>query len=86
MSTGAADRPTSEQLVDVVLDAVRTGTPERARLALHPYLRWSDPSGALVRGRTQVLAMLTHRGPILRPPAAVELRDSQIYRWREPPA
>ena len=49
---------------------------------LHPYLHWTGPDNVTIRGRTRVLAMLTTRP---NPPerAAVELRDNQIYRWRE---
>jgi len=49
---------------------------------LHPYLTWTDPEGTVLRGRRNVLARLQHTGaPGV--PAAVELRDGQIYRWRE---
>jgi hypothetical protein len=51
---------------------------------LHPYLHWTDPSGNTVRGRTRVLAKLHHRVPVGLP-ASYELRDGQIYRWREAP-
>jgi hypothetical protein len=36
-----------------------------------------------VRGRSQVMAMLTVRDPPLWP-TSVEVRDDQIYRWQEP--
>lgn len=52
------------------------------RLLLHPYLRWTGTDGLTVRGRTKVLALLREEGPPPEPPAAVELRDGQIYRWQ----
>jgi hypothetical protein len=50
------------------------------RLLLHPYLHWTDADGSVTRGRTNVLAMLSRVDPP-RPPASVELRGGQIYRW-----
>ncbi len=48
------------------------------RPLLHPYLHFTDGSVSL-RGRSQVLTWLReHR---VRPPADVEVRDGQIYRW-----
>ena len=45
---------------------------------LHPYLHWKDRHGD--RGRSRVLDHL--RGsPTPRPPADVETRDGQVYRW-----
>jgi hypothetical protein len=52
---------------------------EDLRPLLHPYVRWRDQHGEL-RGRTQVLQHL-HEVPTPRPPAEVELRDGQVYRW-----
>ena len=50
------------------------------RPLLHPYLRFDDGDVSL-RGRNQVLDHL--RGhPTPRPPAEVEVRDGQVYRWR----
>jgi hypothetical protein len=51
------------------------------RPLLHPYLHWTRGDGTIVRGRSNVLAMLA-RGPAPPPPTSVELRDGQIYRWR----
>jgi hypothetical protein len=68
--------------VDAVLAALRDDDAERLRLALHPYLRWTTADGVLVRGRTNVLALLATRAALARP-AAYELRDGQVYRWRE---
>jgi PhnB protein len=70
--------------VDEVLAAVAAGTPDQARLALHPYLHWTDAAGVTTRGRNQVLTLLSHRAGGIEGPAAVELRDGQVYRWREP--
>jgi hypothetical protein len=58
--------------------------PDRAglRLLLHPYLHWTGVDGVTVRGRTKVLALLAGQGAPPEPPAAVEMRDGQIYRWQ----
>ena len=77
--------PLANTLVDDVLDAISAGAPEQARLALHPYMNWTDGSGVTTRGRTRVLTMLGERSARIGRPAVVELRDSQIYRWRESP-
>ena len=53
------------------------------RLLLHPYLHWTGPDDVTIRGRTKVLAMLTERANPPQRPALVELRDNQVYRWRE---
>jgi hypothetical protein len=50
------------------------------RPLLHPSLRFADGDVAL-RGRRRVLDHLRGR-PTPRPPAEVEVRDGQIYRWR----
>jgi hypothetical protein len=48
---------------------------------LHPYLHWTGVDGVTIRGRTKVLALLDdQRTPPA--PAAVELRNGQIYRWQ----
>jgi hypothetical protein len=67
-----------------VLDAAARGDRDALRGLLHPYLHWTDPSGATVRGRTNVLARLLAAPPRV-PPRAHELRDGQVYRWEEPP-
>ena len=51
------------------------------RPLLHPYLHWTEPDGAVVRGRSKVMALLDG-GSTPAQPASVELRDCQIYRWR----
>jgi hypothetical protein len=57
---------------------------EALRLMLHPYMRWTAADGTRLRGRTKVMARL-QTGTLPAEPTAVELRDGQIYRWREPP-
>ena len=56
---------------------------ERLRLLLHPYLHWSAADGTQLRGRTKVIERLQYAAPPVVP-AAVELREGQIYRWQEP--
>ncbi len=63
-------------------EAILAGDWAGLRLLLHPYLHWTGPNGEAVRGRTRVLAMLQEQLHPPEPPAAVELRDGQIYRWR----
>jgi len=53
---------------------------ESLRLVLHPYLHWTAADGTRLRGRTKIMA-----GTVPAEPAAVGLRDGQIYRWQEPP-
>jgi len=55
---------------------------EGLRPMLHPYLRWTAADGTQLRGRTKVIARLRTAAPSAEP-AAVELRDGQIYRWQE---
>ena len=57
---------------------------EGLRPMLHPYLHWTAADGTRLRGRTTVMARLQGVAPSAEP-AAVELRDGQIYRWQEPP-
>ena len=49
------------------------------RPLLHPHLHWRDRRTEL-RGRTKVLEHL-RSSPTPRPPAEVEIRDGQVYRW-----
>ena len=51
-------------------------------LLLRPDLHWTDTEGHVLRGRSNVLAMLQHVDAVDLP-ASVELRDGQIYRWVE---
>ncbi len=50
------------------------------RPLLHPYVRYDDGKGTAVRGRSRLLAHLRDV-PTPRPPAEVEVRDGQLYRW-----
>lgn len=52
------------------------------RALLHPYVQWTDGRTSL-RGRSNVLAHLQAH-PTPKPPAAVEVRDGQVYRWTRP--
>jgi hypothetical protein len=65
-----------------VRDAVGADELDVVRLTLHPYLHWTTADGTVVRGRNQVLAMLSARSTLERP-ASVALRDGQVYRWVE---
>ncbi len=69
-----------DEIVDVAHDAIADRDWDRLRPLLHPYLHWTDDRDVTVRGRSKVLAMLAGADPPDRP-AAVELRDGQIYRW-----
>jgi hypothetical protein len=77
--TSVDDDLAAEELAAEVVAAVAAGDPERARVVLHPYLRWTE-LGVTVRGRRRVLALLSGRSA-LAAAARVELRDGQIYRW-----
>jgi hypothetical protein len=69
-------------VVDVFVRALEHGDRDGMRLALHPYVRWTCADGRVVAGRSNVLSMLD-AGRVLGRPAALELRDDQIYRWRD---
>jgi hypothetical protein len=75
-------------LVDDVPQAALQAMLERdwegLRVMLHPYLHWTAADGTQLRGRTKVMARLRAAAPSAEP-AAVELRDGQIYRWQESP-
>lgn len=63
-----------------VWDLVEKQRWHDVRPLLHPYLRVDDGK-ASVRGRDHVMDHL--RGQATpRPPAQVEVRDGQLYRWR----
>jgi hypothetical protein len=67
--------------VEAVHAALADGDQAELRLLLHPYLHWTGVDGVTIRGRTKVLALLDdQRTPPA--PAAVELRNGQIYRWQ----
>ena len=55
---------------------------DELRPLLHPHLHWHDRDGDL-HGRSKVLAHL-REVPTPRPPTEVEVRDGQVYRWRDP--
>src|SRR3954468_756652 len=59
--------------------AMDAGEWGELRPLLHPYVRWRDGEVAL-RGRSNVLRHL-QQVPTPRPPAEVEVRDGQVYRW-----
>lgn len=63
-----------------VLGAIERRDWERVRLLLHPDVHWTTPIEEQVRGRDDVLAMLS-RDPPPGPPAFHELRDGQVHRW-----
>jgi hypothetical protein len=65
-----------EPAVEAVLEAIAARDWTRLRPLLHPYLRWGEG----LRGRRNVLAYLEEVGQVA-PPASVELRNGQIYRW-----
>jgi SnoaL-like domain len=71
-----------EAVVRAAVSAIATRDWDRLKPFLHPYVRWTDPTGATMRGRTNVLGRLATARPS-GPPARVELRDGQIYRWVE---
>jgi hypothetical protein len=73
-----------EDVVRRAYEAMRARNWDDLRLLLHPYLQWASSDGRTVRGRIKVMAMLAERDPLLWP-TSVEVRDDQIYRWREPP-
>ena len=63
-------------------DATDMNLNGELRPLLHPYLHWHGRDGDL-RGRSKVLAHLLDV-PTPRPPAEVEIRDGQVYRWSGP--
>jgi hypothetical protein len=68
-----------DPIVRQVLAAAERHDQMALKALLHPYLHWSEPRIEL-RGRVKVLARLA-AAPAPKPPASVELRDGQIYRW-----
>jgi hypothetical protein len=59
--------------------AIDAGDWDTARLLLHPYLHFQDGK-VVLRGRVHVLEHLRSH-PTPKPPASVEARDGQVYRW-----
>ena len=70
-----------QSAVDAVYAALADQDRPRLRLLLHPYLHWTGVDGVTIRGRTNLLALLDDLDTPPEPPASVELRDGQIYRW-----
>ncbi len=68
--------------VQAVYAALADHDGAKLRPLLHPYLHWVGSDGVTIRGRTRVLALLNDRATPPEPPATVELRDGQIYRWQ----
>lgn len=80
MFTGPVD-----QTVSAVLHAIETDDWTSFAKLVHPYVSWTE-GDLITRGRTRVMAMLSHRahtsGSHTAPPAiSYELRDGQVYRW-----
>jgi hypothetical protein len=70
------DQPEPTAAAWAAMDAGEWG---ELRELLHPYLHFTDGRTSL-RGRSQVIAHLRDH-PRPRPPASVEVRDGQVYRW-----
>ncbi len=74
-----------QDLIDAELTtaigAERTSDWDELRLLLHPY--WTSSDTRTIRGRRNVLAYLAATRPA-GSPTEYELRDAQIYRWKEP--
>jgi hypothetical protein len=77
------DPPSVDEVVRAAHDAMLARDWNQLRLMLHPYLHWTASDGSRLRGRSKVMDRLERATPPA-PPAAVELRDGQIYRWHEP--
>jgi hypothetical protein len=77
------DPALEDDVVRAAQDAMLARDWDRLRLSLHPYLHWTASDGSRLRGRSKVMDRLQSATPPA-PPAAVELRDGQIYRWHEP--
>jgi len=73
------DLPELEPPAAAAWAAIDAGEWGEATDLLHPYVHFTDGAVAL-RGRTNVLAHLRSH-PTPKPPAAVEVRDGQLYRW-----
>jgi Domain of unknown function (DUF4440) len=80
----ACDHGLVGELTRAAHEAMLARDWEGLRLILHPYLHWTGADGSRLRGRTKVIERLQNAEPPVEP-AAVELRDGQIYRWQEPP-
>jgi hypothetical protein len=78
------DSPVVDEVTRTAYEAMLERDWDGLRMLLHPYLHWTTANGTLFRGRTKVMELLQAGLPPAAP-IAVELRDGQIYRWREPP-
>jgi uncharacterized protein DUF4440 len=78
------DSPVVAEVTRAAHEAMLQRDWDELRVLLHPYLHWTTADGTRLRGRTKVMELL-QAGPLPAAPITVELRDGQIYRWREPP-
>ncbi len=60
------------------MGAIEAGDWTAFAKLVHPYVHWTE-DGHTTRGRTKVMAELSHRGA--KAATSYELRDGQIYRW-----
>ena len=70
-----------EDIVARVQAAIAERDWDSVRRLLHPYLHWTVSGGRVLRGRKNVMAMLS-RGEAPATPTYVESRDGQIYHWQ----
>jgi hypothetical protein len=68
-----------DAVVQRALAALEDGDVDEIHETLHPYLHYVRADGTVLRGRSKLIAELDGRLPA--PPASIELRDGQIYRW-----
>jgi hypothetical protein len=73
--------PETDAVIETFRNEIREHNCDAVRLALHPYLHWTQPDGTVTRGRKNLLAMLKQAQGPLPPASRTELRHGQIYRW-----
>lgn len=73
------DLPEQPEPTAAAWAAMDAGEWAELRPLLHPQVHWTD-GGVDLRGRNKVLGHLRDL-PRPKPPAEVEVRDGQIYRW-----
>jgi hypothetical protein len=73
------DLPDLEPPAAAVWAAIDVAAWDDVRRLLHPHVHFTDRDVTL-RGRNTVLEHLRSH-PTPKPPAAVEIRDGQLYRW-----
>jgi hypothetical protein len=83
-SEEACDHGLVDEQTRAAYAAMQARDWDSLRLILHPYLHWTASDGSRLRGRTKIIERLQNV-ELPAEPAAVELRDGQIYRWQEPP-